>query len=53
MTGYEGALAQMVERCLCKADVGSSSLLGSTVLAHLNALKNSYTTIYLISGFLV
>ncbi len=27
-----GALAQLVERCLCKADVRSSILLGSTVL---------------------
>ena len=25
-----GALAQLVERCLCKADVRSSNLLGST-----------------------
>lgn len=27
----DGALAQLVERCLCKADVRSSNLLGSTI----------------------
>src|SRR4051794_38734969 len=30
LRGAVGAIAQLVERCLCKADVGSSSLPGST-----------------------
>ena len=53
----EGAIAQLVERLLCKQDVDSSNLSGSTIrrvpfwgLAHGRSLFNAANTLSLSKG---
>jgi hypothetical protein len=50
-----GSIAQLVERCLCKADVSGSSPLTSTrllILFYIKIRRNSFS-VFKLPGFLI